>query len=122
MHSMTSTTDDTSTCPTWCAGHARGGAEHRSRPLPFEVRHAETESGEVVSVRVSGWSDVADDRLDPARVVLDLAVPAGIAVDCFGEAWLTAADARVLADNLLEAAHLLDGEGRTNSVCGCDRG
>jgi hypothetical protein len=126
MHSMTSTTDGTRTCPSWCEEHVQTEA------IPNDP------SGVMTEHRSTTWSTSARHRgagpavaPDPARVWVSMyrwedgttEGPVILAeLPCDQEVTeLTAPEARDLADSLLEGADLLDGEGRTNSTCGCDR-
>lgn len=75
---------------------------HQSAPSLFAVRHGETRTPEECMVTVKGWNDAHAAEDEPDAVVLD------IRTDCWGESWLTAEQARLLASHLLGAAHALD--------------
>jgi hypothetical protein len=102
-------------CPSWCADdHADPEALfHESPPLQFWVRHGETRTPEAAHVALKSWND-ADAAVDePPAVVVD------IPTDCWGESWLTPAQARLLAEHLLSAARRL--ERATGAVRSCPR-
>jgi hypothetical protein len=124
MTSMTSTTDSTNTCPTWCTEHRDLSGErepvheHRSRVFGSTAlawgqgKPADPAVG--AAVYVSQYE--REQEPEPARIVMVTAS------DALGQTQLESSWARDLADNLLEAADLLDGQGRTNSTRECDRG
>jgi hypothetical protein len=109
-------------CPDWCTDHRDLSDEqarvheHRSRALTGaavgRVDGPDLEPDDSVKVWASQY--VWEQGPEPAGVVVEL--PAGEQETITLEpAW-----ARDLAGSLLEAAHLLDGQGRTNSAPGYD--
>jgi hypothetical protein len=54
-------------------------------------------------VALKGWNDAQAAVEEPNAVVVDMPQ------DCWGESWLTASQARLLAEHLLAAADRLDG-------------
>lgn len=110
-------------CPTWCADHRTTDAtipadvmnEHRSRVLVSTARSrgdgpAIPDQPARVWVEEVVWSDEHEEPVVIAQLPSD-----------DGHTSLTPAQARDLADSLLEAADLLDGLGQTNGAQGGDR-
>lgn len=112
-------------CPTWCADHRLTESsipadvmnEHRSRVLTSDAaaHHGGSEdAGQPATVWVEQavWPDSDEEATVVTKLPCDQELTS-----------LTPAQARDLADSLLEAADLLDGLGRTHSVHGaeCDR-
>ena len=94
-------------CPPWCRNDHAGGEDlfHQSPPWIFEVRHGETRVPEEADVSVKGWDDALAVLDEPDAVVLNLRT------DCWGDAWLTVKQARLLASHLLLAAEQLEDAG-----------
>jgi hypothetical protein len=95
------------TCPSWCHDDHAAPAPcdfHESAPLLFEVRHGETRVPVPAHVALKGWNDAQAAVEEPNAVVVDMPQ------DCWGESWLTAEQARLLADHLLNAARRLEND------------
>lgn len=88
-------------CPGWCRDdHADGALStfHQSPPRTFWLTHGETTEPEEACVLLQRWVDVEADATEPAAVVLEQST------DCWGQTWLTAEQAVVLASHLTAAA------------------